>query len=114
LKMSDVSEDYTGSSISSVEDLSSATGSSELVLQVSDLDEASMQNSDSKSDSSLGSLCATDEYPKIEAPIPDGNQCLVFNYKLETPGGKIFQYSGPFPPDPQFLEKLDAEDIEDI
>ncbi|KAL1237019.1 Protein SprT-like [Trichinella spiralis] len=112
--MSDVSEDFTGSSISSEEDLSSSTGSSELALQVSDSDEVSVQNSDSENDSTLGSLCATDEYPKVEAPIPDGNQCLVFNYKLQTPGGKFFQYSGPFPPDPQLLAKLDADDIEDI
>ncbi|KRY35739.1 hypothetical protein T01_5526, partial [Trichinella spiralis] len=93
LKMSDVSEDFTGSSISSEEDLSSSTGSSELALQVSDSDEVSVQNSDSENDSTLGSLCATDEYPKVEAPIPDGNPApllfqsawfLIINCKLRA------------------------------
>ncbi|XP_003379111.1 conserved hypothetical protein [Trichinella spiralis] len=91
--MSDVSEDFTGSSISSEEDLSSSTGSSELALQVSDSDEVSVQNSDSENDSTLGSLCATDEYPKVEAPIPDGNPApllfqsawfLIINCKLRA------------------------------
>ncbi|KRZ10176.1 hypothetical protein T11_3996, partial [Trichinella zimbabwensis] len=109
LKMSDESEEYTGSSISS-EDSSSTSGNFASALQLSDLNEVSTQNADSENDSSLGSLCSTDDYPRVDLPVEDGNQCTVFNYKLETPGGKIYQYNGPFPPDPQLLQKLDAGD----
>ncbi|KAL1235729.1 Lipoamide acyltransferase component of branched-chain alpha-keto acid dehydrogenase complex [Trichinella pseudospiralis] len=108
LKMSDASEEYTGNSISS-DDTSFTSSNFELALRKSDLNEVLSQNADSKNDS-LGSLCSTDEYPRVDIPVKDGNQCSVINYKLVTPGGKCFQYNGPFPPDPQLVEKLDAGD----
>ncbi|KRZ10149.1 hypothetical protein T11_15089, partial [Trichinella zimbabwensis] len=110
LKMSDVPEKNIDSLISS-KNLLPTNGNSESAQEVSDSNEVSSQNSDSKNDSSLGSLCATDEYPRVDVPIQNEKQCYVVNYRLTTPGGRFYRYNGPFPPDPKILQELDEEEI---
>ncbi|KRX58743.1 hypothetical protein T09_478, partial [Trichinella sp. T9] len=109
-KMSDVREKNIDSFIIS-KDSSPSSGNSESAQRESDSSEGLMQKSDSKEDSSLGSLCASDEYPRLDVPIEHEKQCYVVNYKLKTPAGKFYRYNGPFPPDPKILEELDSQDI---
>ncbi|KRY35791.1 hypothetical protein T01_3986, partial [Trichinella spiralis] len=110
LKMSDVREKNIDSFIIS-KNSSPTSSNSESAQRESDSSESLMQKSDSKQDSSLGSLCATDEYPRLDVPIEHEKQCYVMNYKLKTPAGKFYRYNGPFPPDPKILEELDSQDI---
>ncbi|KAL1237018.1 CTP synthase [Trichinella spiralis] len=108
--MSDVREKNIDSFIIS-KNSSPTSSNSESAQRESDSSESLMQKSDSKQDSSLGSLCATDEYPRLDVPIEHEKQCYVMNYKLKTPAGKFYRYNGPFPPDPKILEELDSQDI---
>ncbi|KAL1235731.1 Midasin [Trichinella pseudospiralis] len=111
VKMSDVPEKNIDSLIKFDSTDSSLTGSnSESFQEVLDSSEVSSLNTESsKTDSTLGSTCLTGEYTKVEIPMQDAKQCYVLNYKLRTPGGKVYDYSGPFPPDPKFLKNLDEE-----
>ncbi|KRZ32508.1 hypothetical protein T4C_6699 [Trichinella pseudospiralis] len=108
VKMSDVPEKNIDSLIKFDSTDSSLTGSnSESFQEVLDSSEVSSLNTESsKTDSTLGSTCLTGEYTKVEIPMQDAKQCYVLNYKLRTPGGKVYDYSGPFPPDPNYHHEV--------